>query len=715
MSFIQSIRDKYARWAVVAIALALLGFIMMDAFASRSSVFGGNSTTLGSINGKKIEVQDFEQKVKSQEDYMQRQGYAGGETRFQAIENVWNQEIEQALLEEEFEKLGMAVGKKELNDILFGANPPADIKQGFSDPNTGAFNLQAAQQYFTNLRKSGTPEQKAQMNQYLANLEIQRLAEKYTSLLANSNYYPKWLIEKQNSDNSLLGKISYVGVPYTTISDSAVKVSDADIKDYISEHKNDFKQEEETRSITYVSFNAAPSSADSAAVRKQVEDLKAEFTTTTDVPAFLSRNGSSIDYYDSYLGQSQIQVPAKDSIFQLQPNAVYGPYIDGSSYALAKLIDTKTLPDSANARHILIQTFNPQTHQPMLDDSTAKKRIDSIEAAIKGGARFDSLAVKYSDDKGSAVKGGLLSVGNTDYFPQGQKVKAFNDFVFEGKSGETKVVKTELGYHYIEILDQKGEQPHYKIAYFAKPIVPSAETDNNAQNAASLFAGDSRDAKSFNQNFEKNLRSKGLNKLVAADIRPNDYNVNGLGTSRQFVKAVFDADRGDVLQPERVGDAYVVAMVTDINEAGLMSVNRARSVVEPVLRNEKKAAQIKQKLGKVSTLEAAATTLGQQVQVADSLRFNGRSNAALGFEGRVLGATFNPANKGKVVPEPLEGQAGVYVIRVDNVSATPVEVAGIAEQRKMMEMQARQMMAYRSPTLALRKAAKIKDNRADFY
>src|SRR5688572_23194288 len=129
MSVIQSIRDKYARWAVVAIALALLGFIMMDAFASRSSIFGGNSTTLGSVNGKKIEVQEFEQKVKSQEDYMQRQGYAGSETRFQAIENAWNQEVEQALLEEEFERLGMAVGKKELNDILFGANPPADIKQ----------------------------------------------------------------------------------------------------------------------------------------------------------------------------------------------------------------------------------------------------------------------------------------------------------------------------------------------------------------------------------------------------------------------------------------------------------------------------------------------------------------------------------------------------------------------------------------------------------
>ena len=715
MSVIQSIRDKYARWAVVAIALSLLGFIMMDAFASRTSLFGGNSTTLGRINGKKIEVQDFEQKVKAQEDYMQRQGYAGGETRYQAIENVWNQEVEQALLEEELDKLGLTVGKKELNDILFGANPPADIKQGFTDPNTGAFNLQAAQQYFNNLRKSGTPEQKAQMNQYLANLELQRLAEKYTSLLGSSNYYPKWLIEKQNVDNSLIGKISYVVAPYTSIADSTVKISDDEIKDYIADHKKDFKQEEETRSISYVSFNAAPSSADSAAIKKQVEDLKAEFATTNDVAAFLARNGSSIQLYDAYLGQSQIQVPAKDSIFALQKGQVYGPYLDGGSYTLAKLIDTKVMPDSAKARHILIQTANPQTGQPVANDTVAKQRIDSIAAAINAGASFDSLAVKYSDDKGSAVKGGLLSMGNSDYFPQGQMVKSFNDFVFEGKVGERKVVKTEYGYHLIEILDQKNQEPHYKIAYFAKSIVPSTETDNNAQNAASLFAGDSRDAKSFNDNIDKNLRAKGINKLVAADIRPNDYNINGLGTSRQFVKAVFDADRGDVLQPERVGDAYVVALVTEVNEPGVMSVSKARSIVEPILRNQKKAAQIKQKLGKISSLETAATTLGQPVQTADSLRFSGRSNAALGFEGRVLGATFNPANKGKTVPEPLEGQAGVYVVRVESVGATPVEAAGIEEQRKMMEMQARQMMAYRSPTLALRKAAKIKDNRAKFY
>lgn len=714
MSVIQKIRDKYARWAVVAIALSLLGFIMMDAFASRTSLFGGNSTTLGRINGEKIDVQSFETKVKAEEEGMKSQGYAGGETRYQAIENVWNLEVERTLMYEEFEKLGMAMGSKEMNDHLFGANPPADIKRGFTDPATGVFNLQQAQQYFSNLRKTGTPEQKAQMRQYLAQLEYQRLAEKYISLLGNSTYFPKWFLEKQNTDNSLLGKASFVNVPYASIPDSSVKVSDDEIKKYIAGHKEEFKQEEETRSISYVSFNAAPSATDSLAVQKELETLKQEFATTADETAFLTRNGNATAGA-IYTPAAQIPASAKDSIIKLSKGSVFGPYLDGSNYVLAKNMDIKTLPDSVKCRHILLGITNPQTGQPLLPDSIAKKRADSIAAAIRAGANFDSLETKYTTDEVAHKDKGVMTFSSAQIQGEGF-AKPFADFIlFEGKPGDKKVVKTDFGYHYIEILEHKNNQLQYKIAYLSKPIMASSETDDAAQNAANLFAGDSRNAKAFNDNYEKNLRAKGINRLVATDIKPNDYNVQGLGTSRQFVKAIFAADKGGVLQPERVGDNYVVAMVTDVNEEGTVGVAKARPAVEPILRNQKKAAQIIQKLGKISTLEAAATAVGQPVQTADSLRFNGRSNPVLGYEVKVIGAVFNPNNKGKVVTEALEGQAGVYIVRVDNIGTTPVEVANIEEQRKMLQMQARQSMQYRSPLLALRKAATIKDNRADFY
>ena len=716
MSVIQNIRDKYAKVAVIAIALALLGFIMMDAFSSGNNPFAGNATTIGSVNGKKIDYVDFANKVKAQEDMAQQQGYEVNDaTRQQIIESVWNSEINQVLLKEEIEELGLSVGRKELNDILFGANPPADLKQGFTDPATGQFNALQAQQYFNELRKSGTPEQKAQMNQYLVSLEEQRLAEKYTSLLSNSVYYAKWFLEKQNGDNSLIASVSYVGVPYASIPDSAVKVTDDEIRAYMNEHKDEFEQKEETRSISYVSFSAAPTAADSAATLQQVQAQQAAFAATNDPANFLMQQGSSIEFFNGYLAGSKIQVPNKDTILALPVGGVYGPYQEGGSYILAKMIDKRVLPDSVKVRHILIGTANPQTGQPLTPDSIAARRADSIAAAIRGGANFDSLETKYSTDQAAHQNKGVMTFSSTDI--QGENfAKEFGDFIlFQGKPGDKKVVKTSFGYHYIEIMEHKGSEPHYKVAYFAKPIVPSNETDATANNAASQFAGESRDANAFNDNYNKTLKAKGVAKLVATDIRPTDYSIPGLGASRELVRAVFEADHGDVLQPYRVGDAYVVAAVTEVVKEGEMSVVKARTVVEPILRNRKKAAQIKQRIGAITTLEAVSSKLGQPIQQVDSLRFNGERNPALGYELRVLGAAFNPANKGKVVPEALEGQAGVYVLRVNNVGATPVMTGTIEEQRTMMQMQARQAFMYRPPTEVLKESADIKDNRARFY
>ena len=710
MSVIQKIRDKYARWAVVAIALSLLGFILMDAFAGRGSVFGQQSTTIGKINGKKIDYIEFDKKVKAQEEMARAQGYDMGEAgRQQVIESAWSQEVMQTLLQEQIDHLGLAVTSKELNDMLFGANPPQDLKQNFSDPNTGAYNAQAAQQYIQQVKSSGTPEQRAQFNDYLGQLEFNRLTEKYATLLSGTLYFPKWFIEKQNADNSQIGRASYITVPYTTVSDSAVKVSDAEIKDYMDDHKDDFEQKDETRSIQYVVFNAAPSAADSAAVQQQVASLKPQFEATTDAASFVAQQGSAITFADQYFGQSQIQVPNKDTIFALPNGGVFGPYLDANNYVLAKKLDVKTMPDSARVRHILIATGNPQSGQQLLPDSVAKRRIDSIATAINNGASFDSMVVRYSDDPGSKEKGGVY-----EYFPQGQMVPTFNDFAFGKPVGTRDVVKTDFGYHLVEVLGHKGSQPYYKIAYLAKPIVPSNETDQAASSAASRFAADSRNVKAFGENFDKTLKGKGFNKLVAQDIKESDFSIQGLGSNRTLVKNIFEADGGDVLQPERVGDNYVVVAVTDVNEPGLMSVNKAREVVEPVLRNQKKAAIIKQKLGTLSTLEAASAAAGQPIQVADSLRFNG-ANAVFGYEGKVIGAIFNPANKGKVVPEAIEGQSGVYVVRVDAINTTPIQTAGLEQQRDMLKQQARQGLMYRNPIQALQEAADITDNRAKFY
>jgi peptidyl-prolyl cis-trans isomerase D len=348
---------------------------------------------------------------------------------------------------------------------------------------------------------------------------------------------------------------------------------------------------------------------------------------------------------------------------------------------------------------------------PVRDSATAKKLIDSVEGLIKAGQNFDSVCAKLSEDQGSKTKGGVY-----DKVPSGQMVEEFNDFIFGNPVGTKGIVKTIFGYHYIEILTQKGSSPAYKIAYLSNQIIPSNETDNNASNQANLFAGDSRDQKSFMDNYEKKLKPKGIQLNNYPGIKPNEYKITGLGNSRSFIKDIYKAKQGEVLQPTRVGDNYVVAVVTEVFKEGTQSIATARNGIEPILRRKKKAEQIIKKIGKVSTVEAVATTLGKPVEVADSIRMTGTQSPILSNEPTVIGAAFNSANRGKVVPDAIEGLNAVYVIRIDNVAATAVVNANVAEQQKNMYMQAKQMAAYNNTALtALTKEASIADKRNDHY
>ncbi len=714
MSIIQTIREK-AAWLVFGlIALSLVGFLLMDAFVGKSKLFGNRSTTVGAIDGQKIEYNDFQKMVTSQEERYKAQGYPVNEGMQQNIrDGVWKQMIEDAILSEDYSALGLDVSDKEVNDMLVGANAIPDIKQAFTDPKTGVFNSQAAADQINQLRniyKSGA--KKADKNydnarrffeESVPQIIRMRLREKFTSMLANSSYVPKWMIEKANADNSQLAAISYVNTPYFSIPDSAVKISDEEIDTYIGEHKGQYKQEN-TRSIAYVTFDASPSGGDSTRLRQQLTELAKDFATAANPETFFARVGSDQTYADHYYPKSMIQVPSKDSIFALSKGGVFGPYLDGGSYTVAKLIDVKTLPDSVRARHILVQTAD-RNGQPIMDDSTAKKKIDSIKTLIDKGANFDSVAAKLSNDEGTKDKGGDLG-----YFTSDKMVKEFSDFCFNGKKGERKIVKSQFGYHYIEITDQKSFEPAYKVAYLSRKIETSTETDQAASGLASAFAGESRDAKSFDEGIAKYH----VQKLLAPDITPSEFSVPGLGVSRQLVRWVYDADLGNVSEPFPVGDKYVVALLTEINKEGTMTANKARYLVEPILRNKKKAEQITKKLGTPATLEAAAAAGGVQILQADSVLFSSAFIPNAGQEPKVIGSAFNKDLAGKPVSAPIAGNSGVFVIKVKNVSAVSNPNSDLQQQRFMQEQQLRSRVNY-GLVDALRKIATVKDDRGKFF
>ena len=128
MSLIQRIRDK-AAWIIFgAIALALLAFIVQDAFYRKGNMFG-SGTTVGKVNGESIEHDEFEKKV---DFYDQANG--GQIERNQLTANVWDYMVNQAILQQQVAKLGLTVTSNEFSDVLFGDNPPQWMQQAFTDP-----------------------------------------------------------------------------------------------------------------------------------------------------------------------------------------------------------------------------------------------------------------------------------------------------------------------------------------------------------------------------------------------------------------------------------------------------------------------------------------------------------------------------------------------------------------------------------------------------
>lgn len=702
MSAIQKIRDK-AGWIVFgAIALALIAFILQDAFtqSNRGGGMFSNSTNVAKVNGVAIPQKEFESSLQM---YQQM----NGAQREDLIGNVYDFMVNQEILQQQYDKLGLKISDNELSGILFGNNPPSWIQQEFTDPNTGIYNVEAAKQQFAQIKKNANDPRVAQIYEYYLKPTIQQaLAAKYQALISQAVYVPKWMAEKTNSDNNSMAKISFVSFPYNAISDSAVKVTDAEILAYAKKHEKLFTQKEETREIQYVSYSMSPSAEDSAGIREKLLSLKDEFAATADTKSFLNSKGTDMPFYDTYVSGSQIQQQEKDTLFSIPVGGTFGPYVSGQEYVIAKMVDKKVLPDSAKVRHILVATHQNQNNQliPVRDDSSAVHRLDSAIAMIKGGANFDSVCLIYSDDPGSREKGGVI-----DYFPTGKMMPEFSEFAFTGTVGQIKTVQTEYGYHYTEILGQRGSSPAYKIAYLAKQIVASQETLDAVNNQANQFAASCKNDEQFMANAKK------LNKTIATipGIKENDFAVGKLGTNRTLIKWIYDNKVGNVSEPLQVGNDYLVAIITSIDKPGLMGLATLKPIVTPILINQKKAKMIIDTKIKGTTLEQIAQTGGAQVQTVDSISFQAFFVPALGNEVKIIGAAFNKALQNKL-STAIAGNNAVFVMKGESIYAIPSLGGSVEAIRNQMANSLKQEEA-NSVITSLREAADVKDYRADFY
>jgi peptidyl-prolyl cis-trans isomerase D len=697
MAVLAKIR-QHSAIMIGVIALALFSFIIQDLFSNGS--FGSSSKDVGSINGKDVSFEDFRIKVSNVEKSGQ------GITSTEASKRVWDQEVTVALLSAEFEKLGLRVGEKHILDILkgdqnIGKNPM------FLNA-AGMFDVAKFKEYF-----KSNPEQAQYLKDREKDAELNAKFQIYNTLVKSGIY----TTESEGKFNYEMASnkvnFAYVAGLYSTIKDSDVKVTDAEIVDFMKLSPKKFKSEE-TRNVEYVLIEDKASAADENEIKSKINgllsgsvvynqataknDTVAGFRTTSNIVEFVNSN-SDVPYDSSYVAKKDLPAVDADQLFNLAPGAVYGPYVYGKYYCISKSLGKKA-GVNAKASHILIGYEGSQTPntKEKRTKAEAKAKAEGILAQVNANPdSFLMLAFTSSDDS-SAQQGGDLG-----YFGQNQMVKPFNDFVFNNGIGKVGLVETQYGFHIIKIADK---QDGVRLATVAQKIEASEVTSDKAFTQATKFEMDAAD-----KDFNKLAKEMGLTVTPAVSAKAMDENFGPLGNQRAIVRWAFEKDskEGAVKRFEVANVGHVIAKVKSIDNSGLIPVDQARPYVESILKNKKKAEMLKAKMNG-SSLEAIAKATGSSVQQATNVTLeNPVLTGGVGQESKVVGNAFAlAANK---LSTPIEGVTGVYVVKNISTVKAPA-LKSYADQVARLKGQSASDVNRVLP--ALKEDADIKDNRKDF-
>jgi peptidyl-prolyl cis-trans isomerase D len=713
MAVIQTIRDKYAKLAGGVIVLALVGFILMDATSGSSGGLFRKSTAVGEVNGDEIDYTEYDAAVNAREAEMKRQNPNGNFDEMQQAQlrdQVWTQIVNDKLLADINDKLGITVTKGELNDLLTGSNPDPSVKQAFTNPQTGVFNPQEVASTIAQLKKD--PNRKADWDAFEADLIKRRYTNKFNALVAGSVYTPKFVLDDQHEARAGFANINYVKLPFTLIPDDKVSVTDDEIRKYMEERKAMFQVKESSRSVEYVAFDIVPSAQDSAKAFAEMENLKAEFAATSENETFVNRNSNN-PVPANYFSRKQLEsLPNVDELMSAPVNSVVGPFHDGQSFVLAKIEDKRSYPDSVTVRHILVKTA--EQGKPTMDDAAAKSRLDSAVAMLRAGAPFDTVAIRYSDDYNPQATG---PVGEYTFqlMQKSQLSKEFGDFSFEGQAGTNKIVKVDneayAGYHYIEILKQAAPTPVVKVAFVSKELNVSDETNNALYGKATQFTTKANNAAAF----DKLAKTEGITPMPADGLNANSFVVNGLGASRELVKWAYDAKVGDVSPIFTINEKYVVAKLKSEMPAGLAPINeQTRPILEGYVKKHKKAKMLIERSKGKGTLEAIAASETQAVGTADSVNFLQGFIPGVGNEPKVTGYAFYKNFKEQTVSPAIAGMDGVYYISVTARGSKPAEERNLPVERQMLDYSIKSNAANMVLT-GLKEVSEVEDKRGKIY
>ncbi|WP_191906444.1 peptidylprolyl isomerase [Hymenobacter baengnokdamensis] len=529
---------------------------------------------------------------------------------------------------------------------------------------------------------------------------------KYNALLKNSVYVTTAEARLFDQGQNAKTNFRYLFVPYTSVSDSAFKPTDAQLQDYLDRHKGRYKVED-GRNIEYIVVPETATKEDSAALRQSVAGLAQQFRTAPNDSLFV-RSNSDQPYNHAYLSPADLPEKLRQQL-PLKVGEVYGPYVENNSLAIYKVTGAKAgAKPAARASHILIK---PAGTTPEAK-AAAKAKAQDILNKIKAGADFATMARQFGTD-GTKDQGGDLG-----WFDEGRMVPAFSKAVFaaSGPGLLPNLVETSFGYHIVKVTAPKTNQT-YQIAAVVKNVQPSDATREAAYNKAEQLQASASSLEAFRALPTKD---KTLQKQEAKFVTRDAQSVNNLPGSREIVRWAFgfnpdggsETKVGDVRKFD-IGDQHIIAAVTDARSKGTATIESIRPELTAAVRNELKAKQIISKLqGKAGSLEDLAKAVGNGavVQNAEGVSLNQGTIPNVGFEPEAVGRAFSlkPGQKSA----PIQGEQGVLVVESTGVyPATPSDLKTVRLQLAQQRQQRQDGLIYE----AIKGQAKVKDNRSKFF
>ena len=695
MAILSKIRQR-SFLAIGLIGFALLAFVVSDLV--QKGQFNSASKDVGTINGKDVPFDQFRIKVANTEKSGE------GITAVQAANKVWEQEVNMALINEEYEKIGIRVGENHLIENL--KNDP-NIGQNPSFLNAlGKFDIKKFKDYF-----KSNPEQAKMFADREKDAEFNSKAVIYSTLVKGGMYTTnaegKFSYELANNKVNF----DYVAVLYATIKDSDVKVTDADITDFMKKNEKKYKAEE-TRELEYVLVEDKPSKADENEVQTKINallnggvefkngknDTLTSFRKTTNNMQFVSEN-SDVPFDTTYVTKQDLPAEHSEKLFGLAIGEVYGPYTNGKYSCITKSLG-KRIGAKTKLSQIVIGWEGSQTpnqKEKRTKEQAFAKAQQVLAQAQANPTSFMMLAFSSSDDQ-SAQRGGDIG-----FFEKGQiPIKSIDNFAFSNPVGKLGIVESDFGYHVLNVTDK---QDGAKFATVALKVNPSEATTNEAYTKATKFEMETINGKDFNVT----AKTANLTVVPAIKVKVMDEAVAALGNQRQIVKWAFDSktDVNDIKRFEVVNVGNVIVKLKKVVAKGLLSIEEARPMVESIIKNKKKAEKISAKL-KGTSLDGIAKSNAVTVQNAPAAAIENAVLQNVGNEPKVVGTAIGLGiNK---ISEPIEGNSGVFVIKTKAISKAPA-----LPQYDLTKLKGIAAQSVGRIIPALKENATIKDNRQEFY